>query len=141
MGHITNQDVFRIIDRGGEVSGYSRNFWGGRPSDYFSANRGYIPKKVAASLDALADNLGGYEAVIYSYGTPIAFKIAGTWLAPAVRYSTTTSTQHQANLGNVHWVPWDASLEELESIIDGYIVYDRHRNRYVKGRKNRGDAE
>lgn len=141
MGHITNRDVFGIVNRGGSVSGHSRNFYGyAEVGSYFSANRGYIPKGVARALDALAERHGGYTGVLYSYATPIAVRIAGVWFAPDVSYSATTGSKHQGNLGIVSWVPWDAGVDELESILYGYIKYDRCSKKYNRGPNRREET-
>ena len=136
MGHITNKDVFGIVDRGGNVSGYGRNFYGfgDLKKSWVRVDSEYVPKKVARSLEDLAQKRGGFEAVLYSYATPIAVKIAGVWLAPDVSYSATTSTRHQSQLyGRTKWIPGDAGLDELESVLDGYMEYDRYGKRYHRG--------
>lgn len=137
MGHITNADVVGVIRRGGEVSGRNRNFWGHgeNPGRYFSANRGYIPKGVARSLDEVAARNGGYQGVIYSYSTPIAVQISGVWFVPDVSYSATTSGRHQTHLygPDMEWIPWDAGVEEIESVLAGDIKYDKHKETYRKG--------
>lgn len=135
MSHTTNREVFWIVNRGGEVSGYSRNFWGRQGGTFTRANDGYIPKRVGRNLDAVAARRGGIEAIIYSYATPIAVRIDGVWLIPHVSYSATTG-KHQSHLSG-EWIPWDASEDEIESIIDGYIRYDWYRQKYHKGHNER----
>lgn len=135
---MNHDEAMRRIANGGEVSGYDRNLWG-QGSDlsrYWSANRGYMPKRTAKVLDELAEMHGGYEGVVYSYGTPIAVKIGGVWLAPDVSYSATTSGRHQSQLYilGAKWMPRDAGIEELGQILAGCIVYDRYPKKYRKGR-------
>lgn len=129
MRKVSNADVVNIVNYGGDAENGRGSFWGtGSPSRFTRANRGYIPEKVGQALDTAADNHGGIDAIIYSYATPIAVKIAGVWLVPDVRYSATTSTKHATHLwklGNVAYLPADASAEDVENIIAGYVVYDR----------------
>lgn len=42
----------------------------------------------------LALGIEGADFVVYSYATPIAWSIGGSWIVPEVRYSVTT-TRHQ----------------------------------------------
>ena len=129
---MNHRERMRKIANGGYVSGQNSTLHGiGSRADisgYFSANRGYIPERVAKALDQLAEERGGYEGVVYSYRTPIALKIAGVWFAPDVSYSATTGGKHQSLLsllGDLRWIPWDSGIMELRSVIDGDIVYTR----------------
>lgn len=68
------------------------------------------------------------DRVIYSYGTPIAWRDSGVWIVPDVRYSTMTSSKHQAPVrrGLEHLaIPEDCGLEEYERVIAGLMVYLR----------------
>jgi hypothetical protein len=64
------------------------------------ALRGWAPRYGQLGTE-LADELAGLvradlvDAVVYSYGTPIALRIAGTWVLPRAAYSRTT-TCHQS---------------------------------------------
>ena len=124
---LTNYQVVPAIAAGRDAKNGTGSFWGsGSPSRWTRANRGYIPRRVAESLDAVAERHGGIEAIVMSYATPIAVKIAGVWLRPDVRYSTTTSTQHAPYLGQLgcRWLPRDASAQDVEDVIAGYVEYD-----------------
>lgn len=67
------------------------------------------------------------EQVIYSYWTPIAIKIRGIWVIPDISYSATTSGKHKSQLyqlrDNDVSVPWDATVEDIERILDGKMRY------------------
>ena len=65
------------------------------------------------------------EHVIYSYSTPIAIKVRGKWLVPDVTYSRTTSAKHQIQLYRLDYdlIPWDATGEDVERILDGKMRY------------------
>ena len=50
----------------------------------------------AKAMYAARDNIG-IDYVIYSYGTPIAYRANGEWITPDAKYSTTTS-KHQGTI-------------------------------------------
>lgn len=123
-----NSNVVSIIARGGIAENHTSSFWGADAAheSIFSARRGYLPEKVARALDEAANQLGGYQAVIFSYATPIALKIAGVWLRPDVTYSMTTSSKHQSQLWQLgaKWLPADATAQDVRDVIAGYVEYD-----------------
>ena len=45
----------------------------------------------------LVDSLMGIDYVVYSYGTPIAYRASGEWAIPDAKYSVTTS-KHQSTI-------------------------------------------
>lgn len=53
---------------------------------------GWLPEGEAALLRGVEDDI---EFVIYSYETPIAWRVKGEWVIPEVTYSITT-TRHQS---------------------------------------------
>jgi hypothetical protein len=81
------------------------------------------------------------DAVVYSYDTPIAFRVAGAWVLPDARYSRTTSG-HQSLLREALGIGWSTTdqlrgllaaafglegeaadvLEELRSDWDGTVL-------------------
>lgn len=127
---LTNSQVVPAIAAGRADNGVSNgtgSFWGtSNPSRFARVNRGYIPHAVGSALDAVAEKHGGPQAIIFSYATPIAVKIAGVWLRPDVTYSATTSTRHATHLWQLgcRWLPWDATAQDVEDVIAGYVEYD-----------------
>lgn len=83
---------------------------------------GYLPSRIREGFGILGHRI---SQTIYSYGTPIAVLIDGTWIIPDVPYSATTSSKHQTHLYQLggRSVPWDCSPEELQRVIDGYMVF------------------
>ena len=124
---LTNSQVVPEILRGRDAENARGSFWGsGSPSRYTRANRGYIPRRVAESLDTVAEKHGGITGIIMSYATPLAVKIAGVWFRPDISHSRTTQSKHAPNLWplGAHWLPWDASVEDVENVLAGFVVYD-----------------
>ena len=82
---------------------------------------GYLPNKLK---DILRERFrqGAVVRVIYSYGTPIAWLDAGAWIIPNVRYSATTSNQHQSWLcllpGAIR-IPWDEGMNGYMGLLNG----------------------
>lgn len=83
---------------------------------------GYLPNKLVQAFASVRDEI---NQVIYSYSTPIAVLVRGVWIIPNVTYSATTSSKHQTHLYQLggRSVPWDCSPEELQRVIDGYMVF------------------
>ena len=141
---LTNSQVVPAIAAGRDAENGTGSFWGsGSPSRWTHAHRGYIPEKVGRALDAVAEKHGGIEAIVMSYDTPIAVKIAGVWLRPDVSYSTTTSTQHAPYLGQLgcRWLPCDASVEDVENVIAGFVVYDPWKKAFRRGHAARPETQ
>ena len=132
---LTNSQVIPEILRGRDAENGRGSFWGsGSPSRWTRVERGYIPRRVAESLDAVAEKHGGLQAIIFSYATPIAVKIAGVWLRPDVTYSATTSSRHAPHLpASCRWLPWDASVEDVENVLAGFTVYDPWKKAFRRG--------
>ena len=133
---LTNSQVVTEILRGRDAENARGSFWGsGSPSRWTRANRGYIPRRVAESLDAVAEIHGGITGIIMSYATPLAVEIAGVWLRPDVTYSMTTSSKHAPNLWplGARWLPWDASVEDVENVLAGFVVYDPWSKSFSRG--------
>lgn len=73
----------------------------GDPQDFFAGanlrgvkfgwGRGRLPELYR---EAFMDSIADIEYTIYSYSTPIAWRIDGVWIIPDVKYSVTT-TRHQ----------------------------------------------
>ena len=57
---------------------------------------GRMPDSDAAQLRT-TDSLMGIDYVVYSYGTPIAYRANEEWIAPDAKYSVTTS-KHQSTI-------------------------------------------
>lgn len=141
---LTNSQVVPAIAAGRDAENGTGSFWGsGSPSRWTRAHRGYIPEKVGRALDAVAEKHGGIEAIVMSYATPIAVKIAGVWLRPDVSYSATTSTRHATHLWQLgcRWLPWDASAQDVADVIAGYTVYDPHTQKMSRGPVTRPGAQ
>lgn len=142
---LSNSEVVRHILWDSNAESSTGNLWG-----YGEAwrarqkrlNVGYIPEKVAKSLQAVADNLGGVSGIIYSYGTPIAVRIDNMWLVPDVKYSATTSSKHQSQLYilNPRYLPWDASEDDVYDILNGYVKYDRTTQKMERGWNTRHES-
>lgn len=144
---LTNSQVVPAIAAGRAENGVSNgtgSFWGtSNPSRFARVNRGYIPHAVGSALDAVAEKHGGVQAIIFSYATPIAVKIAGVWLRPDVTYSATTSSRHQSQLWQLdaRWLPWDATAQDVEDVIAGYVEYDPRSGKMRRGAVVRPENE
>lgn len=144
---LTNSQVVPAIAAGRANNGVSNgtgSFWGtSNPSRFARVNRGYIPHAVGSALDAVAEKHGGAQAIIFSYATPIAVKIAGVWLRPDVTYSATTSTRHATHLWQLgcRWLPWDATAQDVEDVIAGYVEYDPRSGKMRRGAVVRPENE
>lgn len=142
---LTNSEVVRhilwdnnAVSSTGNLSGYGEAHRARR----CRVSNGYIPEKVAKSLQAVADSLGGITGIIYSYSTPIAVRIDNTWLVPDVKYSATTSSKHQSQLYilNPRYLPWDASEDDVYDILNGYVKYDRTTGKFERGWNTRHES-
>lgn len=144
---LTNSQVVPAIAAGRAENGVSNgtgSFWGtSNPSRFARVNRGYIPHAVGSALDAVAEKHGGVQAIIFSYATPIAVKIAGAWLRPDVTYSATTSSRHQSQLWQLDakWLPADASVDDVENVIAGFVVYDPWKKSFRRGHAARPETQ
>lgn len=90
---------------------------------------GQLPKVWCRVLSA-AFRAGTVSQVIYSYSTPIAWKIEGRgWIIPEVTYSPTTSSKHQTHLyqlrGEHIVLPFDATEEDAQRVLDGRMEFVR----------------
>jgi hypothetical protein len=144
---LTNSQVVPAIAAGRADNGVSNgtgSFWGtSNPSRFARVNRGYIPHAVGSAQDTVAAQHGGPQAIIFSYATPIAVKIAGVWLRPDVSYSATTSTRHATHLWQLgcRWLPWDATAQDVEDVIAGYVEYDPRSGKMRRGAVVRPENE
>ena len=141
---LTNSQVVPEILRGRDAENARGSFWGsGSPSRYTRANRGYIPRRVAESLDTVAEKHGGITGIIMSYATPLAVEIAGVWLRPDVTYSMTTSSRHAPHLWRLdaRYLPADASVDDVENVIAGYVVYDPWKKSFRRGHAARPETQ
>lgn len=134
---LTNSQVAPEILRGRDAENGRGSFWGsGSPSRWTRVARGLIQHTpVARSLDIVAEKHGGIEAIVLSYATPLAVKIAGVWFRPDISHSRTTQSKHAPNLWplNAQSLPWDASVEDVENVLAGYTVYDPWRKTFRRG--------
>ena len=153
MRTVTNSEVASIVDRGGSAQNGRGSFYGSPVSAFFSADRGWMPRihafyregshtvhlpetrSLGRELDKVAEKFGGYQAVIFSYATPVALKIDDVWIIPDVRYSATTSTKHQSQLWklNGRYIPADATAEDIENVLKGYVEYGSRTKRFYRG--------
>lgn len=76
------------------------NFWG-VPNTFRYVYSGRMPEPHAEEFDN-ATRLGMVDYIIYSYATPIAYRMTGTrtWIIPPVKYSPSTG-KHQSMLYNL----------------------------------------
>ena len=72
----------------GALKGIANPWW---------VNSGYMRDGDSAAMYSARDNIG-IDYIIYSYGTPIAYRTNnGEWAIPDAKYSVTTS-KHQATI-------------------------------------------
>lgn len=99
-----------------------------------SPHSGDLPSRFYGSWNTarMCDNLhelhrqGRVQQIIESYATTLAFLVDGQWLIIDDSYSVTTNGKHMTHLyrlPNQHYVPRDASLEEIERILAGHMIY------------------
>ena len=158
MSKLTIEQVCPIIARGGEAENTSGNFWGSgsAPSPYWTADRGWMPQNyfygergtvkhrrpLGRELDEAARILGGYQGIVYSFATPVALKMGDVWIVPDISYSVRTG-RHMGNLyqlGDVRYIPRDASAQEIVDVVRGYIHYGRWSKSYSRGDQMRAET-
>ena len=134
---LTNSQIPAFANRGETASTQTGNFW---TVPGFTGNQGHMPGNLYWTIKAI-DRLGvghNIEQTVYSYGTPIAFKVRGVWIRPERGYSATTAGKHQSQLyklsGRTEFVPMDISAAELLRVIDGKMRYVRARTKSEVGR-------
>lgn len=117
---VANRDVPALIRNGYDADGYG-SLWGrvSHGESYQALNYGHLPQALSNVLFSRRQHI---DAVIYSYGTPIAWRDSGEWIIPAVRYSTTTA-KHQGYLGRGLRIPRDISLSEYLRVIEGKTLF------------------
>ena len=133
---LTNSQVVPAIMRGRDAENGRGSFWGsGSPSRWTRVARGWIQHTpVARSLDIVAEKHGGITGIIMSYATPLAVEIAGVWLRPDISHSRTTQSRHAPHLpASCRWLPWDASVEDVENVLAGFTVYDPWKKSFRRG--------
>lgn len=102
-----------LIKRGHEFHNNGKTFRGVHwDADHASLpGKGMMPESEYNTLE-LMHRLRGIDYVVFSYRTPIAYRLTnGTWITPAVKYSPTTS-QHQGKINVVA----HSLMEEMESV-------------------------
>lgn len=119
-----NDDIVPLAMRGVRAETKTGNMSTAPGRMYYT---GYLPARIREAFGALGHRI---SQTIYSYVTPIAVLIDGTWIIPDVTYSTTTSTKHQTHLYQLggEYIPWDCSAAELERVVNGYMRYRRGYN-------------
>ena len=115
----TNNEIVPLAQRGVRAETATGNMSTEPGHTYYG---GCLPHRLQ---EAFRQMRGRISQTIYSYSTPIALCIDGVWIIPDVTYSATTSTKHQSQLWQLDGVcvPWDASLEEIERVIAGKMIY------------------
>lgn len=93
---------------------------------------GSLPLAWQGILNA-AFNAGRISQVIYSYSTPIAWHDSQYgWIVPRVTYSPTTSSKHQTHLWRLRGrhivLPWDATPEDSQRVLDGKMIFETDRS-------------
>lgn len=93
---------------------------------------GQLPKPWERVLNGMFRD-GVISQVIYSYSTPIAWKVIGRgWIIPIETYSPTTSTRHQTHLwrlkGEHIYLPYDATEEDAMRVMAGIMEFTRDRS-------------
>lgn len=125
----TNADIIPAANRGISRVSATGNFRTveGNQSGLFT---GYLPHSLAAAFKSAT---GRISQTIYSYATPIAWKIDNVWIVPDVTYSATTTSKHASHLwmlnGRREYVPFDATADDIDRIVAGLMRYERARNR------------
>lgn len=111
--HASHRDLAKYAARGVPVEGYG-SMSGVTGPGY---GTGYLPEPLQRLFFARRDHI---DYVIYSYGTPIAWRDTGVWILPAVSYSTTTAKQ-QGYLWSLDYlsIPRDCSLSEYVRTLQG----------------------
>lgn len=109
----SHRDLWRYAQEGKPVQGYGSMSGETGPGYY----RGYLPQSLQELMDARRATI---DYVVYSYGTPIAWRDAGVWVQPAVSYSVSTAKQ-QGMLYRLRpvFIPRDCSLEEYTRTLEG----------------------
>lgn len=103
---------------------------------YGAPYHGSLPRVWRSHLDSRF-SAGKISQVIYSYSTPIAWHDTELgWIVPVERYSITTSSKHQTHLYRLHGryvaIPYDATSEDLQRVLDGLMVFTtNNRGEYV----------
>lgn len=138
----TNRDIVTYALRGVDAQTKTGNMSTNAYREGFprlTSYYGHLPKVWRRVLDG-GFALGAISQVIYSYSTPIAWHDSRYgWIIPVVSYSTTTSTRHQTHLyrlGGRHIkLPYDASNEEAQRVLDGLMVYTTDSRGNITGTK------
>lgn len=94
-----------------------------------------LPRPLRRTLGELSYKV---KQTIYSYSTPIAVLIDGVWLVPDVKYSATTGSKHQSKLHylpDLQYIPWDATVEDVQRVVAGFMEYSRATGKYTRGPK------
>lgn len=123
---VANRDVASFAAYGRDVDGYGATWTRSAPNGIRRGGyqTGYLPARLARIMSERADTI---VQVIYSYGTPIAWLDAGTWVVPAVSYSPTTG-KHQGYLYALTGredIPADCALDEYLRVLNGQMRYHR----------------
>lgn len=130
----SNSDIVPAANRGIDAANSTESFSTvhHRPefTRYGAPYYGHLPQRIRDILDA-AFRAGRVDQVVYSYNTPIAFRVDGVWVQPVVSYSMTTSCKHQSQLwelsGSTVRIPWDCGIDEFERYLSRHIVFDGRR--------------
>ena len=142
---LTNSQIPGIALRGGSGENGRGSFWT-EPGTIYSA--GWHASAVYYRLKAMERE--GYKIVhaIYSYRTPILIEVEApsgerVWLRWDVTYSATTGSRHLSQCWRIpsKWLPWDASVEDMIGVIEGYTVYVPPRKRDGIGSFRRGPVD
>lgn len=105
-----------LIKSGHEFHNNGKTFRGVRwDADHASLpGKGKMPESEYSKLE-LMHRLRGIDYVVFSYWTPIAYRLSnGVWITPTVKYSNTTS-QHQ---GKINTAAHALMEENASSVLD-----------------------
>ena len=116
------------------IRGMSARTTSGAFKTYESPRSSDLPSRFYDSWNTarMCDNLHALhrqeriQQTIESYATTLAFMVDGQWLIIDDSYSITTNGKHMTHLyrlPNKHYIPRDASLEEIDRILNGHMIY------------------
>lgn len=94
LNRVSNRDAQSAIARREAFTSHTGSLRGdaGVAGTITPVYRGYLPSDWSRTLTDQADSV---DYIVWSYGTPIAWHLAGRgWVIPETRYSVTTS-KHQ----------------------------------------------
>ena len=130
---VNNAQVVGYALESMEARNHTGSFWtdtGINPYSIGAFSTAWSSRALKTALRELQQDI---EQTIYSYETPIAFKISGVWLRVHQTFSPTTSCKHQPNLyklPNMRYVMFDATADDIRRIVSGLMVFNPHTGKH-----------